>query len=143
VTSINVRARDLFWRNFVLSVWVLIAWCGWLAARYAAVPRAVDVLEPFASRFFLWPLVIGLMELLFWVLVFRRRRSGTRVMAAFMALTLLLRGLLVNLLSASPSAERVDPVRLAVYSYVSLSHLAFAVWGAGGMSRDTVSMKER
>jgi hypothetical protein len=69
------------------------------------------------------------MELLLWVLVFRHRRSGTRLMAAFMALTLLLRGLLVNLLSANPSDERVDPVRLAVYSYASLSHLALAVWG--------------
>ncbi len=46
-----------------------------------------------------------------------------------MALALLLRGLLVNLLSASPYAEPVDPFRLAVYTYVSVSHLAFAVWG--------------
>jgi hypothetical protein len=140
----RVTARDLLWRNFVLSVWVLIAWCGWLAARYAAVPRAVDAaFGPFASRFFLWPFVIGFMELLLWVLVFRHRGSGTRVMAAVMALALLLRGLLVNLLSANPYAERVDPVRLAVYSYVSLSHLAFAVWGAGEMSRDAATMKER
>jgi hypothetical protein len=125
-----VAARDLLWRNFVLSVWVLIAWCGWLAARFAAAPRAFDAaFGPFASRFFLWPFVIAFMEILLWVLVFRHRGAGTRVMAAFMALALLLRGLLVNLLSASLYAEPVDPCRLAVYSYVSLSHLAFAVWG--------------
>ena len=129
----RMAARDLLWRNFVLSVWVLIAWCGWLAARYAAAPRAFDA-SPFASRFFLWPFVIALMEIVLWVLVFRHRGSGTRVMAAFMALALLLRGLLVNVLSASVHAEPVDPVRLAVYSYVSLSHLAFAVWGRGGQA---------
>lgn len=126
-----ITARDLLWRNFVLSVWVLIVWCGWLAARYAVEPRAFDA-SPFASRFFLWPFVIALMEISLWALVFRHRGPGTRVMAAFMGLVLLLRGLLVNVLSASAQAEPVDPVRLAVYSYVSLSHLAFAVWGREG-----------
>ena len=125
-----MAARDLLWRNFVVSVWVLIAWCGWLAVRYAAAPGAFEAaLGPFASRFFLWPFVIAFLEILLWVFVFRRRAPGTRVMAAFMALALLLRGLLVNLLSASESPEPVDPFRLAVYSYVSLSHLAFAAWG--------------
>lgn len=126
----RVAARDLLWRNFVLSVWILIGWCAWLAMRYAAAASAFDTaFGPFASRFFLWPFVIGFIELLLWFVVFRHRGSGTRVMAAFVALLLLLRGLLVNLLSANPYDERVDPARLAVYSYVSLSHLAFAVWG--------------
>jgi hypothetical protein len=140
----GVAARDLLWRNFVLSVWILIAWCGWLAARYAAAPRAVDAaFGPFASRFFLWPFVIASMEILLWVLVFRHREAGTRVMAAFVALALLLRGLLVNLLSANLYPEPVDPLRLAVYSYVSVSHLAFAVWGRENEYRHGGGVKER
>jgi hypothetical protein len=77
----------------------------------------------------LWPFGIAFMELLFWFVAFRGRASGARLLAAFMGLALLLRGVLVGALTSTLYDLRIDPVRMIVYTYVSASHLAFAVFG--------------
>lgn len=119
----------MIWRNFVVSVWVLIAWCAWqTGVHWFGFEKLREAYSPIAMRFALWPLAIGLMELMFWYAVFRHRRSGTRVLAAFMGLAVLVQAVLVPLINAGLYDHvSANPLRLALYGYVSLSHLAIAV----------------
>jgi hypothetical protein len=124
------RDRDVLWANFVISVWVLVAWCAYRTIKYSsAVERLQEAYGPFSMRVLLWPIAIGTMELLFWFFIFRERGNGTRLFAAFMGLVLLLRGIVVSLLTASLYDIALDPIRTFVYGYVAASHLAFAVFG--------------
>jgi hypothetical protein len=91
--------------------------------------RLSDAYGPFSSRVMLWPFGIAFMALLFWFVAFRHRGSGVRLLAAFMGLALLLRGVLVGVLTSTLYDMRIDYVRLVIYTYVSTSHLAFALFG--------------
>ena len=115
----------MLWRNFVASVWVLIGWCAWRAGAYLfGTTDYRELYGPFASGFALWPFAVGFIELMLWFGVFRHRGSGTRVMATFVGLALLLRAVAVPLITANLYGMPLDPVRFLLYLYVSVSHLA-------------------
>ena len=119
----------MIWRNFVVSVWVLITWCAWqTGVHWFGMDQLREAYSPFTMRFALWPLAIGLMELMLWFAVFRHGQRGTRVMAAFMGAALLIQAILIPLINAGLYDHvSANPLRLALYSYVSVSHLAIAV----------------
>jgi hypothetical protein len=129
--AVRVHERETGGRKkAIASVWVLIGWCAYLAVRYLTnTQRLSDAYGPFSSRVMLWPFGIAFMELLFWFVAFRHRGSGARLLAAFMGLALLLRGVLVGVLTSTLYDMRIDYVRLVIYTYVSTSHLAFALFG--------------
>jgi hypothetical protein len=119
----------MVWRNFVVSVWVLIGWSAWQSVVYwFGLRRMRAAFRPFTMNFVLWPAAIGLMELMFWYAIFRHRGSGTRVMAAFMGLAVFIQAVFVPLVNAGLYDHvSANFLRLALYSYVSISHLAVAV----------------
>ena len=118
------------WLNFVASVWILILYC---MLRVFVMFGQADELQaaygPFSARVLLWPIAVLVIEGLLWFQVFRCRRDGARIMAAFMGIMLMLQPVLVTLLVTDLYDRPVDWLRWFVMLYVGLSHLAFAVLG--------------
>ena len=124
--------RDHIWLNFVISVWLLILYCGFLfILNMANAQEIYEKYRPFASRAVLWPLSIGIVELILWFRPHRYRESGSRIMAGFMGTVLILFTLLVPLLVSSIN-EEINPslFNLIFFLYISGSHIAFAIFGS-------------
>ncbi|HET9370044.1 MAG TPA: hypothetical protein VFO19_07340 [Vicinamibacterales bacterium] len=104
-------------------MWLLIGFCGWEFFRRLAASNPTGV---FATRVLLWPLAIAIVELMLWFAAFRSG-DGDRVPAAFVAMVLLLQGVLVPLLVASIYDVDVNATRPAFFGYVAISHLLYAL----------------
>lgn len=126
--------QDLLWRNFVISVWVLIGFCALNAiAMTGKVAWLHQAYGPFAGRVIMWPFAVGSIELLLWFRPFRHRESGARLMAGFMGVMLLLKPVFVALIVSDLYDREIDMLSWWIYLYVAISHLAFAF---GGATRD-------
>lgn len=122
--------RQILWRNFVISVWVLIGFCAVNTVQILGQAEAVHAAYgPFGARVILWPIALGAIELMLWFRPFRHGQSGARLMAGFMGLVLLLRPILVALIVSDLYDRDVNWLSWWIYMYVAVSHLGFAVGG--------------
>jgi len=118
------------WRNFVVSVWLLIFYMVFrLGHHLLQYEDLQDVYGPFLGRVIGWPAAIGAMETMLWFKPFRDRQNGARIMAGFMGIALLLQSTLVTLLIADMYDFPVNWWNWGILLYVALSHIAFALFG--------------
>ena len=124
--------RDLIWRNFAASVWVLIAVCAYEAAMNLLRASDIDAqYGPFAARVALWPFAVGGMELMLWYRPFRHREAGCRIMAGFVGIVLILFALLVPLIVGDLYDKAIRWPEWVLFLYAALSHLHFALFWPG------------
>jgi hypothetical protein len=122
--------RQILWKNFVTSVWVLIGFCAVNTVQILGQAEAVHAAYgPFGARVMLWPIAIGAIELMLWFRPFRHRQPGARLMAGFMALVLLMRPVFVALIVSDLYEREVNWLAWWIYMYVAVSHLGFAFAG--------------
>jgi hypothetical protein len=123
--------RRALWINFAVSVWVLIGFSALQSAAF--VMRRAEIMDswgPFAGRVIAAPLVYLCIELLLWWRPFRERERGARLMAGFMGVMLLMKPVFTSLIVSDLYGYTMQWGEFSVFLYVSLSHLAFAVFGS-------------
>ena len=121
----------LVWGNFVVSVWLLIAYgVAQCVLNIVAYLQMYLVYGPFIGPAMAWPIVIGLAEATLWFRAYQSRGEAARVMAAFMCVALALQTLLVPLLVGDIYATHIDWLTMIFLAYQTLSHLAFTAFGA-------------
>jgi hypothetical protein len=119
----------VIWRNFVLAVWLSIAWAGYELAWLILHARAVDAFyAPFTPRYVFFPIVLGSAQLFLWWRVYRDRNRGARLAAGFAAAYFALQVIIMALqVSVRLPVRGAD---IAFFPYLAISHALFAFGSA-------------
>ena len=123
--------REWVWKNFVVSVWLLLAYCAVLTVIiFASADRVSEVFGPFSVRVSLWPIAWGIVEGMFWIRPFRHREDGARLIAGILGVLLLLLGVFVPIIVADLYAFPISRFEVLFLLYIAVSHVLFAFLGA-------------
>lgn len=129
-TDHSLRQLNI-WRNLIVSVWLIIGFSAFQAVNLFLHPPALlnDPFYPFRSRMIMAPFMLVLIELLLWIGLFRHRKKGSRFVAGFMGILLLLRLVMVPLIITDLYGYGLNIPGLFLFLYSSLSHLGYAACG--------------
>jgi hypothetical protein len=115
--------------NFVLSFWLLIAWCVYAVMSFARVPVEVwQRWSPYSGRIIMFPIAIAAVQLLLWFKLYRRFGRPARWAAGLIGVYFFIQ-VLIQLLRASIQVEISVP-HTWFFFYVGASHVLYALGGS-------------
>jgi len=129
----SLRLSNIIWKNFIVSVWLLIGFCVFEIITniiYASeVMAKLNGLGRYASGIIAWPFVIGGWELFGWFSSYRDREKGSRIMAVVIGIVLLLQPIVSYLFITNLYGIQFPILEWSFFLYIALSHFGYTIFG--------------
>jgi L-asparagine transporter-like permease len=117
----------LAWMNLCLSVWVFMALCFSKIVRISHMPP--DEFRFMPTKPYFAPFSALGIEIILWILLFRRENRGARLMAGVWGFWLVISVGIVPLLMADVYQWKINVPLYALSVYAALSHIGYAFLG--------------